>query len=529
MNRTWIGLAIWAAAAPLVRAETWADWLFPPAPMPLAAEYRPAWPEAASRQGSSTRGEEWLGPNRGYDGDLVFTLTPGAAAPAGPLTVRFWFTAVHPDDMNWPEQERYPEDFVPQVRPQAVPRRAAAEETRTVPAEFPLRVPVVLPRACQSPAAWRTRRSPALFARYEVRDAAGHPLGRGLLPARRLSELKRNLVGEAEDDEALKQVVQRSGTIDRVSGLPDEMEAYRQVRGIWFTESLWAGMAGREALLRRLLLSGVRLSGETALVERIQATLGTGQDGRAVAESARPAALASTRDFSLKNPDLGVQVELKRGRERRRLEPSLFENEANLFAADRRAYLSFTLAGLLVFAGGVAVILGVVFIRHKGERRVAVWWRLPAWTLLSTVALWAGGALGLDRRPRADITEYRLALAGWPEMHCRAVAAAMTFRPGPVDWRLPAGAVAQSQRSVQLDGWWARQDAWISAEGLRLRLPRRLSGTTVDLEAGWFEPASFPVQLETGRRRIPAAGWWPKKTWMVSMCWRTAIGMISGR
>jgi hypothetical protein len=110
----------------------------------------------------------------------------------------------------------------------------------------------------------------------------------------------------AEDDEALKQVTERSGTIERVSDLPDDMEAYRQVRASGSRKSLWEQMAGREALGRRLLLSGVRLTGETALVERIQAALGTGQEGAGgggiggALHSCRP------RAFSLRNRGSGA-------------------------------------------------------------------------------------------------------------------------------------------------------------------------------------------------------------------------------
>ena len=115
---------------------------------------------------------------------------------------------------------------------------------------------------------WHQDRPPALFGGYEVRDAAGRELGRGMLPARQLAESGRTLVGMTENDETLKPLMERSGAIDRVGDLPDEWEAYRLVRSIGFTEPLWEHMAGREALLRRLLLGGVQIKGETGLVER---------------------------------------------------------------------------------------------------------------------------------------------------------------------------------------------------------------------------------------------------------------------
>ena len=152
----------------------------------------------------------------------------------------------------------------------------------------------------------------------------------------------------------------------------------------------------------------------------------------------------------------------------------------------------------------------MVFIRHKGERRVAVWWALPAWAGLCALGLWGGGRLLLDRQARADVTEYRLIMAGWPEMHCRSVASAMTFEPGRPEWVLPPEAVLVEERSVALDGWWARTDEVRNDRERRLQLPRQASGMTLELEAGWFEPARMPVLLEDGDvespgRRVAAA------------------------
>jgi hypothetical protein len=495
------GLLLLAGRA---QGETWADWMGAPEGAPLAAEFHPGWAVEASQKYSTTRTEEFVEPNRGYDGELVFTPAPGAEPPDGPLAIRLRHVVVPPAGINWPEGD-IPTNFVAQPLASVAPGRTVAEETRMAAAEFPLRIPVVRPRSCVSPVSWRSRKAAALFGAYEVRDAAGVVVARGLLPARRLSESTRALVGMAEDDEALKQVTERSGTIERVSDLPEDMEAYRQVRAIWFTEALWEQMAGREALGRRLLLSGVRLTGETALVERIQAALGTGWKGRAVAESAVPSQLSSKSLYSLRSLNLEQMTCENEGGTSRR-EVSVLGNEASLFASDRDAYLTWTLAGLLVFAAGVVAILAMVFIRHKGERRVAIWWALPAWAVVCATALWVGGRLVLDRRSRADVTEYRLMMAGWPEMHVRVVASAMTFEPGRPQWALPPEAVLHGQRYDRLDGWWAQQDEEISPMGIPmrlLRLPRKPTGSTLEVEAGWFEAASTPVALEDGTPEAP--------------------------
>jgi hypothetical protein len=362
-----------------------------------------------------------------------------------------------------------------------------------------LRVPVILPWNCRAPMSYGNRHPAALFGRYEVVDANGRELCRGLLSAHKLSGSVASLTGNPNAEEALEQESKSLGSLARVEDLPAEMAAYRQVRGIWFTEALWQKMDGREALLRRLLLSGIRFSGATALVERIRTTLGTGPDGLVPGSAVTPGTWDLRNDLSLRplNQWSG-QADRKTGREK-----CVFENDVDLFGADRDAYLIWTLAGVLAFSLGVAVLLGVVFIRFKGERRVAVWWALPGWAALCFAAIWAGGWLVLERRPWADVTEYRLMMAAWPEMHCRAVASAMTFTPGRPEWKLPPNALVQAERNEWLDGGWKRFDAQISAEGIRLQLPRKMTGTVLELEAGWFEPASAPVAIEEGTIDAP--------------------------
>ena len=509
-GRYWLAAALAGAAAVQgTQGAPWADWETPRPDAALAAEFRPGWVVERERMTMGSHPETFLEWNRGYDGELVLTPVPGKDRPDGPLTVHLWHAVVHPDQMNWPESDRLPANFVPDVLPGAEVGRMVAEETWSAAAEFPVRVPVVRPRSCRSPATWRIRRPAALFGGYEVRDAAGREVCRGRLPARRVSETRRTLVGMEENDETLKQVTEHSGTVDRVGDLPDALEAYAQVQAVWVTEALREKLEGREALLRRLLLSGVRITGETGVVERIQEAVGTGQDGRAVLGAARPHSMASDGRRSLR-PLKRVRIMKEDNEGCGEFEKSVFENEANLFARDLDAFVTWTWAGWLVFAGGVVAILAVVFIRHKGERRVAVWWALPGWAGLCALALWGGGRLLLDRQARADVTEYRLIMAGWPEMHCRAVASAMTFEPGRPEWGMPPDAVRVEERSVALDGWWARLDELRDARERRLKLPRQPSGMTLELEAGWFEPAQMPVLVEDGDvdspgRRVAAA------------------------
>lgn len=502
----WAGamLAAWSAAA-AAHGDTWADWLAPAANAPVVAEFESGWALESKTASAYSEAERIVPLNLGYDGSLVFRLAPGAEPPPGPLQVRVSFSVAAPNEMNWPANNDLPDDFVPMVLPQARPRPPVAEDVRRLPPEFPLRVPVVRPWDCRTPISFHTDRPAALFGRYAAFDGTGREVCRGFLPASRLVENRRSLAGLVDADEALKQVTSDLGSLERVRDLPNEMEAYRQIRGIWFTESLWNEVQGRTALLRRLLLSGVRLSGETALVERIRGALGTGRDGQAVAASARPGRWNSGGEFSLRQltPCAPSAASLRKGNVGAPPRPSLLDNQVDLFWADRKSYLAWTLGWLGAFAAGTAVLLGVVSLRFKGERRVAIWWALPVWALLCSAGLWAGGAQVLERRPRADVTEYRLAMAGWPEMHCRAVATALTFQPGRSEWTLPPEAIVYDRDYEHLDGWWARRDALRDADGLRLRLPRRPTGREIKLEAGWFEPTALPLVPEDGTSERP--------------------------
>lgn len=505
-NTKWlfVALAVWATAGSS-RGDTWADWLTVRPDAPLQAEFQPGWMMDAEEHSYYSKPENYVPDNLGYEGKLVFRLKAGAEAPLGPLKVHVSFSVAAPEEMNWPKEDNLPENFVPTVLPGAVPRRPVVEETWVLPSEYPLQVPLARPRNCCVPMSFRNSKPAALFGRYEVLDQSGREVCRGFLPASKLSESVRQLGGRANAEEALRMTEQRVGSFTQVDDLPDEMEAYRQVRHIRFTEALWEKMAGRETLLRRLLLTGVHITGETSLVERIRGSLGTGKDGRVLAGAADSENGCSQNELVLRDVELVslTTVKGKDGKMRPGPKVSVLDNDAAVFEKDLDSYLIWTTGWMLAFAIGVIVVLAVVFIRVKGERRVAVWWALPVWALLCGIAVWAGGVLVLERRPCVDVTEYRLAMVNWPEMHCRAVATAMTFQPGRPVWELPRDAVVYDRRYENLDGWWLRDDVEKTTNSFRLRLPRQMTGYPLDLEAGWFEPTALPLVPEDGTKDSP--------------------------
>lgn len=472
-----------------VQGAIWADWMNTNETAPLTVEFMPGW-DVDSRTGNEYgTSAERLEVNRGYEGDLIIGAVSGEAPVQEPLTVRLLYSVLHPDDMVWTEK------MPPVIIPSASLHRTLAEEEWVLTTGLPQRVPVVLPAASQfhGRRQWGGSKAPALAGRVEIRDGGGHLLHRSVLPLRTLTETARTLVGRDEKDEAMKSISSRSGTVDRVGDLPDSPYAYRQVSGIWFTESLWQKMEGREALARRLLLSGVRFSGSTGLVCRIREDLGTGSDGYAVAAGVSDGEWNVGNAFSLRS----LYFPQKTINNKRVVEKSIFENEGDLFSRDKEFYLLWTVVGLLLYGAGTGFVLAVVLRRFKGERRTVIWWALPTWTFFCTAIIFFGGTLLLDRRNRADVTEYRLIMKNWPEMHCRAVASAMTFKPGRPEWTLPPQAVVYETRYGALDGWWTRLDSRNTVIEKKTYFPRQMTGVTLKLEAGWFEPTHAPVQVET--------------------------------
>lgn len=490
----WVWLGVLGGAA-FARGATWDEWRGPKADATVSAEFVSGWAMDPSQTSWIYKALPF---NRGYDGDLVFTLNEGASLPPGPLSVLIWHAGVPDKRMNWPKNPAKidTDSFVLDILPGVPIGPTFQEERWEVEPQFPLRVPVVRPRNSHIPSK-RDLYHPALWGGYQVTDAQGQELCRGRLPPRMQVESHRVLLGAGPDDAVIKEMLQNISTLDRVHALPDAMEAYLQVQGIWMTESLWETLKGREAILRRLLLSGIQLVGEKEMVEQMRTTLGTGVDGRVllgvVHQSKSLDRLSSLQHLKI-HYDHNEDDDRKWEREE-----SLFDNEVDLFKPDQWRFALWTWLGWAVFAGGIMVVLAVMFWRRRGERRVAVWWLLPAWSVACALGIWGGGKFWLNRQPRADVTEYRLMVSGWEEMRCHVVASGMTFGHGRTEWTMPTNAVVLVPSSPRLDGIWARLDRVLSPDEQRWTFPRQPAGEIVLCEAGWFEPSRSPVVLEGER------------------------------
>ena len=112
---------------------------------------------------------------------------------------------------------------------------------------------------------------------------------------------------------------------------------------------------------------------------------------------------------------------------------------------DTGAYAAATSLFMLLFAVGTAALLIRFFAKRRGEARLAVWTALPAWCAAASAVVFLAVRPLLDRAPRADVTEWRFAIAGEPEELRVECGRAHSFSRTPAAWTMAP------------DGWFAEE------------------------------------------------------------------------
>ena len=102
------------------------------------------------------------------------------------------------------------------------------------------------------------------------------------------------------------------------------------------------------------------------------------------------------------------------------------------------AYAVATGLFMLLFAAGTAALLIRFFAKRRGEARLAVWTALPAWCVAASAVAFLAVRPLLDRTPRADVTEWRFAIAGEPEELRVECGRAHSFSRSPAIWTMAA-------------------------------------------------------------------------------------------
>lgn len=223
-----------------------------------------------------------------------------------------------------------------------------------------------------------------------------------------------------------------------VTEIPTTMEPYTEIDALWLSAEAVRSVALTPAMLRRLILMGVWIYGRAETVSNLVGAAGL--DG--------PGAVLMG----------GIQApveKVERGRSRPHTYGQAFgspafypdrkntnavpvmNNQNDLFDPLKRRYLGWTISILSLFFAVACIGMPVAFWRLKGSRRLILWWLIPAVTVVISVVGLVGGGWFLPRQSRCDITEYRFAVAGWPEVFCHSVNRLLTFEDREVNWKLP--------------------------------------------------------------------------------------------
>ena len=342
-----------------------------------------------------------------------------------------------------------------------------------------------------------------LVARYEVMDAAGRVLARGVVPqfagySYREPIADAWVMGDVEADRLLRE---RGGlnTVETVTALPQSPAAYEGLRAIWVSQSVWESMAAEPRFWQRRLLQGVSLYGRPETVQAMQAVLDPGSNGVLLAaQLAAPAATAAQAHAAPYAAAYGRPGGLDLTCDTNGvMETGVLENVCPLFA-DAVQYRAWTIGVLGLFTFGTVVLLALAFLRLPGPRRMTLWWALPLWAALFALL---GGGVGrwvLARQARADVTEYRYAHVNWPEMYCQAVGRMLRFDGRECAWQLPRHAVECLHPPAYQAGAAPRptiRQEVRSSGSVRMSDQGGSPGTSDSISASWFRSNALPFEV----------------------------------
>lgn len=493
-----LGLWMWLGAGAVASAMTWGEWEASIPDSVIQVEFHQLFEK---REYVSYDTADALIKSYGYIGYLEFTADEDAAkSPQGPFSIRLSYSPVHGQHLDWPQENKIPRGFIPTPLPKAPMQPNLKIIEFTDFDSLPIRIPVDLPKG-DVRGYWTGHATMpgAIFPVYELRDATGRVLCRGRMNAcnSRIQERLNTLVGSGDIDDTLRRALENTKQ-EKIERLPEYTEAYNDISYIWFTPDLLASMEGREDFLRRLLLLGINFQGAAEDVAALREKLGGTRTGWIFNGGFGKAAPSKTTRVNMLD-NLELRTCDSDDAECRTKPRSLLDNEGLVFQPDRRAYQNWTVACLLVFTLGCCVILFLVFARRRGEQRIVVWVGLPVWSVLAAILFYAGGLLVLNRNAKLDVTEYRLGVAGWPEMYCHAVIHTMSYTGGRAAFELPRGTWSGSifPHEHRLDGYWQRHDEVRSPERLQCRLNRTQGGDANVWVYFWFEEAALPLVKET--------------------------------
>ena len=495
-------------AAPALRAESWSDWATA-SDAPLRARFEPF---ADTREPSFSRGDPSgyadLYAETAHPGDLVLERTPwGGTLPPGPLEVRVESVRVPRNQTNLPQlssNEHHAENpHLPFPPPAGTAQEAvfvSVRRTDAAPA-FPLRVPV---RLTDERTGWRLSDDVGAFTRvrWEVRDASGATVARGVLP------------------EAFGRDVRFVAALDATTETePPALAGVTAARPTPATETAWAFLSdgirdtfldvgsplaeddpeGFARFVRRSRLLGIQTRATDLPVVRYLSEAGAGP-GRDILRFGTDHSRSHVQTLAESFPGsrYGDSTDPAAREAAEKLAPARIPGPG--LGRSVGPFLTVTTLFLLVYAVGAGVILIRHFAFRRGERRLAVWRALPLWSVVCSAFALFVLPLAPDRAPRADITEWRFGVAGLPEALTVADGRAHTFSSEPTVWSIPSDgwfapfSWSSGERNSRARPW-AVQTLDDASGALTMRGPEGERGESESVRAMRFAPHESPVDL----------------------------------
>ncbi len=396
--------------------------------------------------------EEWrllIRPTGGQLGALEITSLP---AEAMPCVARMRVYQALPKDFLPPRKEPAdPKWFEPMgIVDPAAPLRALRYEHKWPIDSLPASIPVALPQNLQ-----KVNR-----CLLDILDQNGRVIY-SCVPAEIFSvESYPDRRGKAwimsEDEVADRRIREQTdiNEVETLKEMPSEWQDYNEVKAIWIDENARV----TAELLRRFMLSGGWILGRTNALDALCGRLGIpaelsllGGGMAALDDGWMPKSEGQKRiPHNFYNSRFDFTGNCYRSKDNEHP----LENSGAFFQRIRTKFFVFTFSFAGVYALGATILLPLLFLKLKGNQRVALWWKAPlALVIYSVLVLVVGWTWVLPRAPLTDVTEYRMGYGDWPEVFCNANAASLKFGRKPMGWELPPDRVplfTDSPRAVPL-------------------------------------------------------------------------------
>ena len=462
-----VALSLWLSTPLIARGMSFDQWLAADIPDSLAVELRfepegdghiETYESVPSDTSTESRPRYLRVPARpigGYLGDLL--LQPhSSATPNGSVSVKIMYYQVLPGDLlDQPEKEGTPQHHPDLSWNQPMGLLDTRSRMRAVKhqqvfvidqsqAAASARIPLVVPLL---PFSWRELANRSLFSCcIEVTDARGSLLAREM-PVEMLS-IGNNynqrgvawVMDEPEADRAMRDFV---GLQDckTIKTFPPVLQPFSEVDALWLSQRALDDGQLPPDTIRKLVLLGLWVYGRDNVVSRLRSELSLRNDDQVllggIARLNKVSEQGLRRNKNYNNDSLALWDQYVPNF--RKDEPFPLDNRKDLFTGHSRKFMIVSLCILFFFLLTTGIGLPIAFCVLKGPRRLIVWYAVPIFAAMIALAGYAAGNLILPRTMQSDITEYRFAYAGWPEVCCRSVARLLTYENPGFSWKLPAG------------------------------------------------------------------------------------------